>query len=178
MSARAAFFWALSFLRDGTRSDAGSLTNPVKEVETDLDVDKTQEFTVAADSKVVLWDYAEFLDFAHVVVEVLDDEGLVVVSHMVDTCVDIAADPLTDADLQPSGTNERWNHAVLSCDGIWTLCSNVAYVNPVLADHAGSSGDYPTLPDDAGTVEGRVYRITVWNPSATTACRVRITMRG
>jgi hypothetical protein len=147
----------------GDRTFRFGSEEPVKEVTITGDHILTDdEVEIPAGQTVTLWEYSasdkhfELLRFC-----IADQAGYVDLYWLVDKPTDAAG-----GDYSASGTCERWNQCDLTCTTDFCLNTDAARVNPVLADATGTTSTLPTMIGDAGTVEGKVYKVVAHNRGA------------
>ncbi len=125
-----------------------------------------REITIAAGATTTLWEYADLNDFETVVLLVRGSGYLNLA---------IKADkPTSSTDSTPLGTHESWRQIDISCKVPFLLNTDAALVhdNPLLDN--GDSGGMPTILSDAGTEDGKVYKIVAKNPSTTASVVVEV----
>lgn len=131
-------------------------------------IDMEREFTIAAGGYAVLYDYSETPDFNEFSVEVVSDGGFCEVWYKNDT-------PTSTSDKTASGSNVRWRQKSISCFERFAFDTQRVRIHPTLATDAGDTGGLPSAMNDAGTLDGYVYKIVVKNPG-TSAVTVRRTL--
>lgn len=153
---------------DGVRHSLGSFESPVFDGSVPGTAKLRATLTIPAEGKMILWQYGDqgVEEFEALVLRVKGD-GYLYGAFQVDT-------PTSASDNDPSGSNERWRQFDLSCEIPFILNTDLARVNPTVADEYTETGGFPTIFDDAGTVEGRVYAVAAKNPSTTEAVEVEV----
>lgn len=159
MSATLRTYMAMIYTRpDGTLTALGTLQEPLAEQAlAGLEVIGPRRIVVPAGESKVLWDYTQQLAFGMLVVRIVGD-GYLFGAYHTDTCEDLAG-----GDFNPSGDYPRAREFDLSCEVPFILNTNKVRVNPVVADEYTITGGFPVIFTDAGTVEGRVYKMTAHN---------------
>jgi hypothetical protein len=153
---------------DGVRKSLGSLESPVFDGTTPGTGRLIATVTIPAGEKMMLWQYGDLgvEDFELVAIRV-KGTGYIYLAFLVDT-------PTSASDDTPSGTNPRWREVDVSCKIPFLLNTDAARVNPTVADEYTETSGFPTIFDDAGTVEGKVYEIAAKNASTTDAVEVEV----
>lgn len=154
-------FWA-SYIKGGRLEERiGDPQAALAEVSTPGTGKLVREVTIAAGDTAVLWEWADLNDF-ELVALLIRDSGYAHLAILADK-------PTSASDSTPLGTHESWRQIDLSCKIPFLLNTDAALVNPVAADDNGDTAGLPTIFSDAGTVDGKVYKIAAKNPAAATA---------
>lgn len=99
------------------------------------------------------WDQTQGFEYLAIVVR---GSGFLRVAYRVE--------PVTsEADQTPTGASKMWHHRSASCIAPCAFDSDRVLHNAVSADVTGDTADIPTLFTDAGTVDGVISRIVLWN---------------
>lgn len=153
---------------DGVRTGLGSLESPVFDGSVPGTAQLRATVTVPAGEKMMLWQYGDqgVEDFEVLVLRV-KGTGYLYGAFLVDA-------PTSASDHDPAGTTERWRQFDLSCKIPFVLNTDEARINPTAADEYTETGGWPTIFDDAGTTDGRVYAVAAKNPSTTDAVEVEV----
>lgn len=149
-------FWLAYVLGGRLKERVGDPGAELAEVSTPGDGHLARRVTIAAGETAVLWKWADLNDF-EVVVLLISDSGYANIAVLADK-------PTSASDSTPLGTHESWRQFDLSCKIPFILNTDAALVNPVAADDNGDTAGLPTIFSDAGTVDGKVYKIAAKNP--------------
>lgn len=152
-------FSLLALSVSGTIRRVGSSIRAAREVTITpaTDIDMEREFTIAAGGHAVLYDYDDMPDFNYLSAEVVSDGGFCYATVKKDA-------PTSSTNKTPAGTAVNWHNEGMSCFAPKTWDTQRCKVNPVLADAAGDTGGLPTIMSDAGTVDGYIYKVVLYNP--------------
>lgn len=152
--------------------DIAPLHDPIKPIEITDDLNKYQEFTIPAGETVQLWAYTEGDTFEMIALVIQGQEGYLQLAWEVNK-------PTSTTNFAPDGTtHRRINQCDMSCFAPFVLSADECLVNPVLADATGLDGSsLPSIFSDAGTIDGRVYKLWAKNPSLTDAVKVKMYAR-
>jgi hypothetical protein len=148
----------------------GSLTEPTREVTLAADKQRSvQEITLAVGEVFTVWEWsADRPGFDFIGISVLDEGGYV-------KCAWKADKPTSTTDTTPLGTAKAWHRADIDDKCEFRLASDELTVNLTQADANGDNSGTPVQWDDAGEVDGRIYKVQIKNPDAATeAVRVQL----
>lgn len=157
---------------DGTPNDQrwGSLTTPVREVTLAADLQRSvQEVTLAVGEVFDVWEWsAGRPGFDFIGITVLDEGGYIKAAWLADK-------PTSTTDTTPLGTAKAWHRADIDDKAEFRLASDELTVNLTQADAISDNSGTPTQWDDAGEIDGRIYKVQIKNPDAATeAVRVQL----
>lgn len=157
-------FSLLALTVAGTIRRVGSSIRAAREVTITpaTTIDMEREVVVPAGGHVVVYDYDDDPDFNLLSVEVVSDGGFLYATVKKDA-------PTSSTDKTPAGTCVNWHNEGMSCFAPKVWDSQRCKVNPVLADAAGDTGGFPTIMSDAGTVDGYIYKVVIYNPGTSDA---------
>lgn len=166
MAAVIKVFHAVDLTVDGDVVDGfGSMVDPIKEATLTGDGTRriVRKFVIPADDSgspgtdgvktVWTWDQTNGFEYLALVVK---GDGYLRVAYRVE--------PVTSEDDQtPTAASKMWHHRSLSCVGPCVFDTDRVQHNSVSGDVTGDTADLPSLWTDAGTVDGVISRIAVWN---------------
>lgn len=114
----------------------------------------------AADGMLRIWEWADTQGFEYLAI-VVRGSGYLRVAALIEPTTD------GDTDQTPTGANGQWVHLSKSCVGALELDTDRCKHNTVAADMVGTTSTFPTLWTDAGTTDGVIAAIAVWNEDDT-----------
>lgn len=176
MAGEVTTFWSAVARFGGKVRSFGSMTRRFKKFTFSGLEPTVKQFTLekydedASADPTLLLTYEERLEFALVLVEVEEEEGVFELYEVCD-----AVTSTTDA--TPAGTSVRVNEIEVNCTFPQPIHLTSRRVNVTLATANGVDGNgYPTLATNASTAQGRAHRWYAFNRDATKAVNIRLIM--
>lgn len=163
MAGTAGMFHAIRLIEDGEATFLGTtgLTSTLKEINVAGRKVISRRLKLEPGESIGPWNQQSDPAFVFWSLRVIEDGGVL-------RCWVYIDNPTSSTNLVASGVDPKWiPWPNISCQAPLILTSIDIQNNPVDADFLGVDGSgLPTIESDAGTVDGKVYRVRVKNISA------------
>ena len=130
-----------------------------------------RRLSIPAGGKVVVWDFSDSQDevkFGLLGARIVSSSGYCRVGLFIDSPTDAAND-----DYSASGSHDHWMHRDLSCFAPLLIDSDDVLTHATAANVTADSSGLPALWSDENRVDGRIYKLALWN-TGTAAITVEV----